>query len=117
MNFTACKWQPTPVSLPGKSHGQKSLAGCSPWGRKESGTTGRLRLTQLQKLSMWRVPSSRRPSIISQADCVANEPYNHTEGGEKKQLTYFGKQNVDWIFLDQRQKNCTQIIYFCYGKS
>ena len=26
------KWQPTPVSLPGKSHGQRSLAGHSPWG-------------------------------------------------------------------------------------
>ena len=26
------KWQPTPVFLPGKSHGQKSLAGYSPWG-------------------------------------------------------------------------------------
>ena len=31
--------QPTPVSLPGKSHGQRSLVGCSPWGHKESGTT------------------------------------------------------------------------------
>ena len=30
------KWQLTPVSLPGKSRGQKSLAGCSPWGHKES---------------------------------------------------------------------------------
>ena len=29
------KWQPTPIFLPGKSHGQKSLAGYSPWGRKE----------------------------------------------------------------------------------
>ena len=28
------KWQPTPVCLPGKSHGQKSLAGCSLWGGK-----------------------------------------------------------------------------------
>ena len=36
------KWQPTPVSLPGKSHGQRSLVDCSPWGRKESGTTERL---------------------------------------------------------------------------
>ena len=26
------KWQPTPVLLPGKVHGQRSLAGCSPWG-------------------------------------------------------------------------------------
>ena len=29
------KWQPTPVLLPGKSHGRRSLVGCSPWGRKE----------------------------------------------------------------------------------
>ena len=36
------QWQPTPVILPGKSHGQRSLVGCSPWGRKESDTTERL---------------------------------------------------------------------------
>ena len=29
------KWQPTPVFLPGESHGQRNLAGYSPWGRKE----------------------------------------------------------------------------------
>ena len=29
-------WQLTPVFLPGKSHGQRSLAGCSPWGCIES---------------------------------------------------------------------------------
>ena len=29
-------WQPTSVYLPGESHGQRSLAGHSPWGRKES---------------------------------------------------------------------------------
>jgi len=33
------KWQPTPVLLPGKSHGQRSLLGYSPWGHKESDTT------------------------------------------------------------------------------
>ena len=33
------KWQPTLVFLPGKSHGQRSLAGHSPWGLKESDTT------------------------------------------------------------------------------
>ena len=32
-------WQPTPVSSPGESHGQRSLAGYSPWGHKESDTT------------------------------------------------------------------------------
>ena len=33
------KWQPSPVFLPGKSHGQRSLVGYSPWGRKESDMT------------------------------------------------------------------------------
>ena len=33
------KWQPTPVFLPGESHGQRSLAGYSPWGCKESDMT------------------------------------------------------------------------------
>ena len=32
-------WRPTPVFLPGKSHGQRSLVGYSPWGHKESDTT------------------------------------------------------------------------------
>ena len=35
------KWQPTPVFLPGKSHGWRSLAGYSPWGLKELDTTER----------------------------------------------------------------------------
>ena len=33
------KWHLTPVFLPGKSHGQRSLLGYSPWGRKESSKT------------------------------------------------------------------------------
>ena len=36
------QWHPTPVLLPGKSHGRRSLVGCSPWGRTESDTTERL---------------------------------------------------------------------------
>ena len=36
------RWQSTPVFLPGKSHGQRSLAGYSPWGRKESDTSYQL---------------------------------------------------------------------------
>ena len=42
-------WQPTPGFLPGESHGQRSLAGCSPRGCKESGMTERLSTAQL----MW----------------------------------------------------------------
>ena len=35
------KWQPTPVFLPGKSHGWRSLVAYSPWGHKESDMTKR----------------------------------------------------------------------------
>ena len=38
-------WQPTVVFLPGKSHGQRSLTGCGPWGCKESDTTEALEHT------------------------------------------------------------------------
>ena len=38
-DLTSWKWQPSPVLLPGKSHGQRSLAGYGPWGRRESDTT------------------------------------------------------------------------------
>ena len=36
------QWQPTPVLLPGKSHGWRSRVGCSPWGRQGLDTTERL---------------------------------------------------------------------------
>ena len=36
------QWYPIPVLLPGKSHGRRSLVGCSPWGRYESDTTEQL---------------------------------------------------------------------------
>ena len=36
------QWHPTPVLLPGKAHGRKSLVGCSLWGREESDMTERL---------------------------------------------------------------------------
>ena len=43
------KWQPIPVFLSGKSHGQRSLVGYSPQGRKESDTTERLHLWECRK--------------------------------------------------------------------
>ena len=36
------QWEPIPALLPGKSHGRRSLVGCSPWGCEESDTTERL---------------------------------------------------------------------------
>ena len=40
--FQRRQWHPTPVLLPGKSHGRRSLVGCNPWGREESDTAERL---------------------------------------------------------------------------
>ena len=41
------KWQPTPVFMPGKTHGQRNLVGYSPWGRKESDTTEQIHSLKL----------------------------------------------------------------------
>ena len=42
------KWQPTPVFVPGESHGQRSLVGYSPLGRKESDMTWQLNNNYLE---------------------------------------------------------------------
>ena len=52
------KWQPTPVFLPGKFHGLRSLVGYSPWGHKESDTTKQLHWC---RFTGW---SKRRESAI-----------------------------------------------------
>ena len=44
------EWLPTPVFLPAELHGQRRLAGCSPWGYKESDMTEQL------TLSLWGFP-------------------------------------------------------------
>ncbi|KAB0364965.1 hypothetical protein FD754_009121 [Muntiacus muntjak] len=45
------KWQPTPVFLPGESHGWRSLGGCSPWGHKDCQT----QLSNFTFTSRWTV--------------------------------------------------------------
>ena len=47
-HFWRRKWQPTPVLLPGKFHGRRSLVGYSPWGHKESDMTKQLTHTYTQ---------------------------------------------------------------------
>ena len=50
------KWQPAPVFLPGESHGQRRLAGYSPWGHKESDTTERLNNNNGEKKKVFFPP-------------------------------------------------------------
>ena len=57
------KWQPIPVFLLGKFHGQRSLAGYSPWGHKESDMTEPLSLSQ-DSLSL-HINKSRKNHFVS----------------------------------------------------
>ena len=64
------QWHPTPVLLPGKSHGQRSLVGCRPWGHEESDTTEGLHFHfpllcigegNGNPLLAWRIPGTGEP--------------------------------------------------------
>ena len=61
------EWQPTPVLLPGASHGQRTLAGHSPWGHTESYTTERLTLLLPLKgrNTAWTYPKLHRGSALN----------------------------------------------------
>ena len=54
-SFRRRQWHPTPALLPEKSHGRRSLVGCSPWGREESDMTERLQFHfSLFTFMLWR---------------------------------------------------------------
>ena len=62
---------PTPVLLPGKSHGRRSLVGCSPWGLEESDTTELLHfhfhalekeMAPHSSVLAWRIPGKGKPA-------------------------------------------------------
>ena len=66
------QWQPTPVLLPGKSHGWRSLVGCSPWGPRSwtrlSDFTFSFNFYALEKemathssVLAWRIPGTGEP--------------------------------------------------------
>ena len=67
------QWHPTPVLLPRKSHGRRSLVGCSSWGWKESDMTERLHfhfslsctgegMATHSSVLAWRIPETGKPS-------------------------------------------------------
>ena len=82
------KWQPTPVFLPGESHGQRSLASYSPWNRKESDMTERLTHTHIWKKRTQMSP--RGPCLLSSGMSSPSHPQTLSEmgqgGGEDPQL-------------------------------
>ena len=69
-DYKKLELQPTSILLPGKSHGRRSLVGCSPWGFKELDTTERLlfHFHALEKamathssVLAWRIPGTTEP--------------------------------------------------------
>ena len=60
------EWQPTPVFLPGESHGQRSLVGYSPWGCKESDTTEQLTLSLFYLIFLLGFLFSKTPFYMNE---------------------------------------------------
>ena len=58
------EWQPTPVFLPGESHGQRSMAGYSPWGHRESDTAEHLNMLTIFSVSYTFITDLNRVSLI-----------------------------------------------------
>ena len=71
LSFILCS-QPTPVFLPGKSHGRRSMVGYSPWGRKESDTTEQIYFTQYWNLGTFCQIAVCQPSGIMIASSLGS---------------------------------------------
>ena len=72
------KWQPTPVFLLGGFHGQRSPAGCSPWGCKELGVTEQAHIT----CCLWRGCSYLpEPQEVGAPGSRARKPVDLSWGG------------------------------------
>ena len=69
------KWQPTPVSSPGKCHGQRSLMGRSPWVVLKLGSTQQLRTQVFPKTTLKCVCVSVSPlavlESVSESSCIS----------------------------------------------
>ena len=69
------KWQPAPLFLPGKSHGQRSLEGYSSWGLKELDTTEQQTLSGSIKNLASRPRGFPGSSAGKESACNAGEPW------------------------------------------
>ena len=95
-------WQPTPVFLPGESHGQRSLAGYSPWGHTESNSSVVLKNT----LSWgWNGYLHDASYLLQASDEFLRNKYQHScfiqyhfwkEYSPEKYLIF----RLKWILLD-----------------
>ena len=131
------QWHATSVLLPGKSHGQRSLVGCSPWGCEESGTTEWLpfhfhalekEMATHSSVLAWRIPGMGKPGVLPSMGshrvghnwsdlAAAAEPFNFSFfsiSGCGIDLDYC---DIEWFVLETNRSfhcfwNCIQVLHF-----
>ena len=108
------KWQPTPVILPGKSPGQRSLVGCNPWGRRESDRTEHTHTMLVAAL--FAVARLRKPSMCPSIDkWIKTLWYSYTgEYSSATKKNYILSFVAVWMGLENvlpNEMNQRQIVY------
>ena len=79
---------PTPVLLPGKSHGRRSLVGCSPWGRYESDMTEQLHFHIHYILIFLEANLFKRPKSHGWRSLVGCSPWGRYESDTTELLPF-----------------------------
>ena len=108
------KWQPTPVFLPGESHGQRNLVGYSPWGCKESDTSERISLSLFKVyvsmlFSQFVLPStSPSPQVCSLSRSPLCSFHFHVF---RIQPPYYKKPRPSWKVARERTKTLAETQY------
>ena len=93
-------WPPTPVFLPGESHGQRSLAGYSPWSRKELDMTEQLNSNSISLL--WK-------------SVVMNTIHTHTHTSSPNFMSMYLEKMLNVILAVRIQENTKRLIHHGQG--
>ena len=100
------QWHPTPVLLPRKSHGRRSLVGCSPRGRWGSDTTDRLHfhfhalekeMATHSSVLAWKSPGTGEPGGLPSMGCTESDT---TEATSQQQQQHYDTST--WLWVNSR---------------
>ena len=97
------EWLPTPVFLPGKSQGQRSLAGYNPWSRKESDTTEHVSKRWTQK---WKLNTMYHE--IHNSDFIEYPMVHCVSGKRNKSAEWLGRKSPKGSFKDVTSLSVTR---------
>ena len=126
------QWHPTPVLLPGKSHGWRSLVGCSPWGLEESDTLSDFTFTfhfhALEKemathssVLAWRIPGMGEPGgLLSMGSHRVGHDWSDLAaaaffGRPQMRLYGFLYVLIQWILITTCWGRCLLSLLYRWG--